>query len=195
MNRTEKYLFIGLLVAVVLLCGSICGNVYQHYHFREVTQMMRTDTVTKRDTIYSERVDTVPQVVDENTVGYVKISDILLHIPYDVSKKGEKVDTLGVESGETASHMTDSLPIVQKTYADSTYTAYVSGIKYGVYPCLDSIRIKERTVYQTVTITKDLRRKQKRVHVGLMGGYGYGFTSKQAEPYIGIGVGYSIFSF
>lgn len=190
MNRTEKYLFIGLLVAVVLLCGSICGNVYQHYHFREVTQMMRTDTVTKRDTIYSERVDTVPQVVDENTVGYVKISDILLHVPYDVSKKGEKVDTLGVESGETASHMTDSLPIVQKTYADSTYTAYVSGIKHEGYPRLDSIRVRERLLRETVTVTQIQPGKQKHLGVGVTTGCGYGLMNKKTDVFVGVGITY-----
>lgn len=191
MNKTEKYLFIGLLVAVVLLCGSICGNVYQYYHFREVTQMIRTDTVIERDTIYSERVDTVPQVVDENTIGYVNISDIFLHDTHDMSKKDEKVDTLSVvNDGE---FIRDSLPIVQKTYADSTYTAYVSGIKYGSYPSLDSLRIKERTIYQTVTVTKDLQRKQKRFHVGVIGGYGYGFQSKNVEPFIGLGATWSLF--
>ena len=171
MNKTEKYLFIGLLIAVVLLCESICFNVYQHYRLKDATEMVRTDTITHRDTIYSVHTDTVPHVVNETVTRYVKISEIV-H------------DTIS-----------DSLPIIQKTYADSVYTAYVSGIKYDKFPSLDSINVRQKTITNTITITKTIPFKQKRIHVGVIGGYGYGFTSKQAEPFVGLGVGYSLFSF
>lgn len=41
----------------------------------------------------------------------------------------------------------------------------------------------------TKTITK--RQKAKKWHIGVQAGYGYGFKSKQVEPYVGIGVSYT----
>lgn len=74
------------------------------------------------------------------------------------------------------------LPITQKKYEDSTYTAYVSGYN----PRLDSISIYRKTIYQTIT------EKPRRFGVGIMGGYGYGkgcFT-----PFVGVGIYYNLFN-
>lgn len=80
------------------------------------------------------------------------------------------------------------IPITQKRYADSTYTAWVSGYK----PSLDSIYVYPR--HDVVTITNTIRLKPKRWGVGL--NVGYGITPKNGmQPYIGIGVNYNLFSF
>lgn len=81
------------------------------------------------------------------------------------------------------------IPITQKVYSDSLYTAYVSG--YGQQ--LDSIRVTAFTIRETVTVTKPVT-KYRRWNVGLIGGYGYGFTSRQLEPFVGIGFTWSLFS-
>lgn len=78
------------------------------------------------------------------------------------------------------------LPIIQRHYADSTYEAWVSG---PVDPRLDSIRV----FAPTTTITKREWKPPKRWHIGVTAGYGYG--AKGFQPYIGIGVTYSLFSF
>jgi opacity protein-like surface antigen len=88
----------------------------------------------------------------------------------------------------------DSIPmeVVQRTYSDdSTYTAYVSGIKYQDLPKLDSIITRQRQVTNTITKTITIQKKPKRWHIGLQAGYGYGLVSRQLEPYVGAGVGYS----
>lgn len=80
------------------------------------------------------------------------------------------------------------IPITQKRYADSTYTAWVSGYN----PILDSIYIYPR--HEVVTITNTIRQKPKRWGVGL--NVGYGFTPKNGmQPYVGIGVSYNLFTF
>lgn len=80
------------------------------------------------------------------------------------------------------------LPITQRHYADSTYEAWVSG---PVDPRLDSIRVFAPT---TITIiTKREWKPPKRWHIGITAGYGYG--AKGFQPYIGVGVTYSIISF
>ena len=77
-----------------------------------------------------------------------------------------------------------SLPVERKIYSDSTYTAVVSGIN----PCLDSIEVYRRSVYETRTITHYT--KPSRISIGLQGGYGYGRNG--FSPYIGIGISYNL---
>lgn len=80
------------------------------------------------------------------------------------------------------------IPITQKRYEDSTYTAWVS----GYYPVLDSIFVYPR--HEVITITNTIRQKPKRWGVGL--NVGYGITPKHGmQPYIGIGIQYNLFSF
>ena len=78
------------------------------------------------------------------------------------------------------------LPIIQRHYADSTYEAWVSG---PVDPRLDSMRV----FAPTTIITKREWKPPNRWHIGVTAGYGYG--AKGFQPYIGIGVTYSIYSF
>lgn len=78
------------------------------------------------------------------------------------------------------------LPIIQRHYADSAYEAWVSG---PVDPRLDSIRV----FAPTTIITKREWKPPKRWHLGITAGYGYGV--KGFQPYVGVGITYSIFSF
>ena len=78
------------------------------------------------------------------------------------------------------------LPVIQRHYSDSTYEAWVSG---PIDPRLDSLRV----FAPTTIITKREWKPPKRWHIGVTAGYGYG--AKGFQPYIGVGVTYSIFSF
>lgn len=78
------------------------------------------------------------------------------------------------------------LPVIQRHYSDSTYEAWVSG---PVDPRLDSLNIYGATT----VITKREWKPPKRWHIGISAGYGYGPNGFQ--PYVGIGITYSIFSF
>lgn len=78
------------------------------------------------------------------------------------------------------------LPKIQRHYADSTYEAWVSG---PLDPRLDSVKV----FAPTTIITQREWKPPKRWHIGVTAGYGYG--TKGFQPYIGIGVTYSIFSF
>lgn len=78
------------------------------------------------------------------------------------------------------------LPTIQRHYADGRYEAWVSG---PIDPRLDSVRV----FAPTSIITKREWKPPKRWHVGVTAGYGYG--AKGFQPYIGVGITYSIFSF
>lgn len=91
------------------------------------------------------------------------------------------------ELSDERDSMAVEIPITQKRYDGEDYRAYVSGYE----PNLDSIFVFPKT---TVIHERSYKPPNK-WHIGITGGYGYGFKSKQAEPYVGIGIMYSVFSF
>lgn len=127
-----------------------------------------------------------PTPVNSISKGYVKISVVVKNPTADEPKPPNNsiviYDPKVLDSAFNASKP-DSLsayvPIEQKEYKDSNYTAWVSGFQAK----LDSIYITSRTT----TITKTVP-KYRRWNVGITGGYGYGFFSKQFEPYVGVGI-------
>lgn len=168
----------GLVIAVILLsalCWVLGSKKCQDMRKCFDTASVRVDSVTRVDTIIKH--DTVPMVRTEKIVRYVPRNDVL----------GDKIDSV-------AGCSQDSLPIVQKEYSDdSTYTAYVSGIKHDEWPRLDSIIVRQKEITHSILETRTLQvKKFRRWNVGLIGGYGYGFKSKNIEPFIGVGITISL---
>lgn len=85
-----------------------------------------------------------------------------------------------------------SLPIVQKVYADSSYTAYVS----GYLPQLDSIEVYSRTTTVTQRVPVPVK-DGRRWTVGVQAGYGLAIQGGAAHPapYVGVGIGYAFARF
>ena len=81
----------------------------------------------------------------------------------------------------------------QRTYADSTYTAWISGYR----PKLDSILIypQSTTITNTMTITNSSR--QPRFSIGLQAGYGATISNNQLKPapFVGIGISWNLIQF
>ena len=99
-----------------------------------------------------------------------------------------RIDTLFVHQADTTvvhDSVFVEIPITQRVYADTTYTAWVSGFR----PCLDSIEVYPRTRYITTTI-ETTQWKTKRWGLGISAGASY--TPKGVQPYIGVGVQYNI---
>lgn len=142
------------------------------------------DSMSAIDISWEYYVDKTPSL-DSNT--YVKT--IIVPIEKVSNCIGNK-DCLN-DSSKYVKSVGDSavgVPIVQKVYSDSTYTAYVSGYE----PRLDSIRLKYPIVTNTITRTVTIK-KTRKWNVGVIGGYGYGILSNKIEPFIGIGFSYSLF--
>ena len=74
------------------------------------------------------------------------------------------------------------IPICQKRYEDSLYTAWVSGYE----PALDSINLRLPTITKTVTITSTIY-KEPLFTFGLQAGAGYGIINRKPDVYLGIG--------
>ncbi|MBY2899355.1 hypothetical protein AE938_10840 [Bacteroides fragilis] len=120
-----------------------------------------------RDTIVINRIDTI-----RDTVPVPVYESVVDSFPFVVP-----VPVPGDTVRDTV-----YLPITQKIYKDSLYTAYVSGYRAK----LDSIEVysKTRTMF--------VRERAKRKRFGLGVQVGYGFSGNKASPYIGVGVSYNL---
>ena len=178
------------LTGVLLLVAmAVCVNVFaprqcQGQQPEGDTVSIRRDTV--RDTVPVVIHDTVPVMQGQRTIGYI----FWPSFPAD-SVKGDT--TQAAEPPGTVKG--DSIAVVQRVYSDdTTYTAYVSGVQVCDWPRLDSINIRQRAITNTIRETITIRGKASRWKVGLQAGYGYGMRYGGLEPYIGIGVSYTLWS-
>lgn len=169
MKEVYQYVLKPLMV-IAIATAAIVASVYccggNPSETRDTVTVVRVDTL--RDTIKSVK----PIAKDSTIVRYIQVPVIIS-------------DTI-IETKEVL------LPVEQKMYEDSTYTAWVS----GVYPCLDSIEVYRKTVNvytdRTITVTK----QAPRLSFGLTGGVGIvgDFKVDYVRPgwFVGIGLNYRL---
>lgn len=144
-----------------------------------------------RDTIIDYVIDTIPyyEVMpkDSVVVRYVAeklpvASDEEVNFPIK-NQLGDSTEMADCDSGKDSVSVV--MPITQKHYEDSTFSAWVSGYK----PSLDSIYVFPRKEVQTITIhTKE----QKRWSIGVSGGIGVVYDgSWHCGPGVNVGITYS----
>ena len=177
-----------IALAVLALTGFVIG-CYGLFCIRGACRgVSLCDTTMYVDTLVYYR----PVPKDSAVVRYVTRWLALAEKP-DTDVSGTVADGPDTDvSGTVASNMPpDSVrvivPITQKLYEGDGYRVYVSGYE----PNLDSVYVFQRTA----VVHERSCKPPNKWHIGITGGYGYGFKSKQAEPYIGIGITYSIISF
>jgi hypothetical protein len=147
------------LIIALLLVASIVANVW----------LMNRDpvkeTTTVHDTIWKDTTIYEPQPAETINTGRV----VYIRVPYP------ETDTIH-DSIEV------SVPIMQKRYDDSLYTAWVSGF----HPNLDSIRLHQREV--VTTVTKYVEKPAKRLAIGPSIGVGYGIINGKPDIFAGVTV-------
>ena len=153
----------GFWIVVVLLLASIALNVWFWKSQPE------TNTVIERDTVWKDSIihDPVPaETIQTGRVVYIK-----------VPMPGER-DTLRDTIRDS---IEVPIPIIQKRYDDSLYTAWVSGFE----PNLDSLRLHQPKII--TTITKTIVKPSPLITVGIQAGGGYGVFTRQLDMYVGLG--------
>lgn len=125
----------------------------------------------KCDTVYVPHVVPKPAAVESVYVDRIRVRFYPLDKVVHDTDSVVRVDTITKEV---------SIPISQKVYRDSMYTAWVSGYR----PSLDSIKVVNSVV------TRDVVRPANRWGVGIQGGVG--MTPKGVQPYVGVGVSWRI---
>ena len=164
-----------ILILVLLLAALVLGFILGRGKKEEVQvkERIKKEVVTKYDTIRAA----APKPVHDTIVKWQEARVPREHFR-DLTKMTKGSDSVDV-----------TLPITQRMYRDSNYTAWVSGYK----PSLDSIHTYNKMVYTTRTIERTVTKPPNRWGIGINAGYGYGINSKLFEPYVGIGVTYIIF--
>jgi len=122
--------------------------------------------VIERDTIW--RDTTIYQPLPAETINTGRV--VYLRIPYPEFKYDTIHDSIDIP-----------VPIYQKRYEDSLYTAWVSGYE----PNLDSIDLRLPTI--TETVTKTIVKPSPLITVGIQAGAGYGVINRKPDIYVGVG--------
>lgn len=165
--KSNTLIWVCLFIILVILGGFYFGKCY----FNE--KIEKIDTIITRDTI-----------IDRDTIIYFKNN------PIPVYKTVVKIDTVFSQKGDTIPLITEN-----KTYIDTVCaqkdTAIVTSYMSGINAQIDSLRVEMRTTKETITNTIEVTKyikQNKRFNIGVQTGVGYGFTSKQIEPYVGLGL-------
>lgn len=173
MKNNTIYLLIGFISCMVL--GFLL------WHDCTPTEIIKTDTV------FSTRTDTLWK---DTTIYQKEI------VPKIVEKI--KVDTLFKENGDTVQLVTESKTFEKSIISDKD-TADIQIYTSGINTALDSLKMRLKThkeiITNTVEVTKIVQKKKTvwdKISIGLQGGYGYTFNSREFQPYIGVGIGINL---
>ena len=179
----------GFWIVVAVLAASVAMNVWFW------TSEPETETILKRDTVWRDTAIYDPQPAETVNTGRV----VYIRVPVksvggligDSPRCATAVSQAGtvpmarqagtVPMDREADSIDVPIPIVQKRYEDSLYTAWVSGFE----PKLDSLRLHMPEV--TNTITKTVYEPTPLLTLGVQVGGGYGLIHRQPDIYVGIG--------
>lgn len=162
-----------LLIMLLLFIALFSLQTYRLYSIKETF-------IDKCDTIYKTRIETL------------KIAQ-----PIYIKQKEIRRDTIKINiEKQLIKQVNDTvfidLPIEQKVYSDSSYTAWVSGFQ----PSLDSINIfqNEKTILINQSIINK-NNKKKHWSVGPSFSVGYDIKHNNLSPTVGLSIQYNLISF
>ena len=177
--RNNTLIFISLFITLAILSIFYVNDNYNIKDWFNNTQ--KTDTVfsTKTDTLWKDTTIIEKEFVPKTIV---KI----------------KTDTLFKANGDTIQLITESKRFDKSIVSDKD-TADVEIYTSGINTSLDSLKMRLKThtdvITNTVEVTKYIQKKKTfwdRWHVGLQGGYGYTFKTKDLQPYVGVGISFDL---
>lgn len=149
-------------IFVALLLASVAVNVVLMVRQPTVETKIERDTVWKDTTIYEPQP---AETIDIGKTVYIKVA-----VPQPQTQHDTVHDSIEVP-----------IPIIQKRYEDSLYTAWVSGYE----PALDSIDLHLPTITETVTQT--IVKPAPLITFGIQAGAGIGVINRKPDIYIGVG--------
>lgn len=176
--KSNTLIFISLVICFIIL-----GFFYldRSGYFNARKEVIKTDTVftRKTDTLWKDTMIFEKEIV-----------------PKYIIKK--KVDTVYTNEGDTLNLITEAKRF-DKTILSGKDTADVQVYTSGINTSLDSLKMRLKThtdvITNTVEVTKYIQKKKTfwdRWHVGLQGGYGYTFKTKDLQPYVGVGISFDL---
>ena len=155
------------VLLIILLTISIILNFYLFLRQPMIKETMTE--VIKRDTIINIKKD-----FDTVFVSNTKYKDIYHY------------DTIHHNNIVYVKDTIHNYAFKEKDYDLDINAVRLDNYKLDIHT-KDTIKYTE-TVYQTI-----YKPKKNKIAIGVQGGYGFGFKSKQLEPYIGLGININLF--
>ena len=177
-NPEKSYKGCGVVILALFIL-SVATNVWLINRERHQPQ---PQVVEKHDTIWRDTTINKPVATDSTKTGEVVYIRIPYPVPSGCQGTGTWQDSATYQSPGIPDSLEVPIPIEQKRYDDSLYTAWVSGFR----PALDSIRLHQPEI--VTTITKTIVKKAPRLSVGLSVGPG---ISIDKDHHMGIYVGFT----
>ena len=168
MDNLKK--FIGFCFCILIVVMTI-----QFVQIHKLIKQTKTEIVEVRDTIEKISYDTI---FFDRPIAY-KVKEIKHDTVRITDVKHDSVDII--------------LPVIQKEYRDSTYSAWVSGYQDVN---LDSIEVYQKNIFTEINNTKYVTKYKNRpfgFSIGL--GVTYSPVSNKIEPGVFLGITYTIKSF
>lgn len=156
-------------------CILIALMTYDFYLTHKLIKQTKTEIREVHDTIVKTRVDSI---FLDRPIAY-KVKEIKHDTVRITDVKHDSVDVI--------------LPLIQKEYRDSTYSAWVSGYQDVN---LDSIEIYQKNIFTEINNTKYVTKYKNRpfgFSIGL--GVTYSPVSNKIEPGVFLGITYTIKNF
>lgn len=162
MNPEKSYKGCGVVILALFIL-SVATNVWL---IKRGQVEPEPQVVIEHDTLWRDTTITHPTPTASTQTGRT------IFIPYLVTDTIRQNDTLLVE-----------VPVEQKRYDDSLYTAWVSGYQ----PALDSIQLHQPTIVETITRT--IVKPAPRLSIGPSVGAGISITG---TPRLGVYAGFTV---
>ena len=163
------------LLTIILLTISICLNFYLYFLREPLVKETKTEVV-KKDTVVTFKKD-----FDTVYITQTKYNDIHHYDTIHIKDKITNVEKV---------YISDS--IKNYSFNEEDYDLDINAVKLDNYKLdihkKDTVRYTE-TVYQTIN-----KPKKNLLTIGINAGYGYGFKSRQLEPFIGLGINFNLFN-
>ena len=172
---------------LIFISLAICFIILGFFYLDRSGYFDTRKEVIKTDTVFTRKTDTLWK---DTTIIEKEI------VPKYIIKK--KVDTVYTNEGDTLNLITEAKRFDKRLISNKD-TADLQIYTTGIETSLDSLKMRLKThtdvITNTVEITKYIQKKKTfwdRWHVGLQGGYGYTFKTKDLQPYVGVGISFDL---
>ena len=172
---------------LIFISLAICFIILGFFYLDRSGYLDQREEVIKTDTVFTTKTDTLWK---DTTITETKF------VPKYIAKK--KVDTVYTKEGDTLNLITEAKRFDKRLISNKD-TADLQIYTTGIETSLDSLKMRLKThtdvITNTVEVTKYIQKKKtfwNRWHVGLQGGYGYTFKTKDLQPYVGVGISFDL---
>lgn len=165
MKKNEKI----LIILTVILTLSLLTNFYLYFLREPVTKEVKVEVVKK---------DTVTDVIRDYDTVYVEKTKYKDRYHYD---------TVMVENKVYVRDTIRNYDFKEKEYDLSVYAVKLDKYKLDIHA-------NDTVTYTKTEIKTVVKPKKNLISVGIIGGYGYGFRSRDVQPFIGAGITLNLFT-